>query len=258
MQVAGKCEPEREDVRARMAELARGLPGPVCALLRAYVTWLTGTRERGEVARFRIGPAANAALSLLVLAAGVGTSVLALRLGPRGWVLLVPGWILTTGTLRKLFIVVQHGFVHGALPGGRAANALATDALSVLGLLPSYACFREEHVVRHHGASFGGAQDPDAALMLRFGIRPGVPRARLWVRFVATLVSPRYHALYARTRLSDSFLHAPLPRRIVAIVSWAAVLAGAHASGSWTEFGIAWLLPAFPGFHAASLESIVG
>lgn len=254
----GTREHQQPDVRARMAEVGLGWPRPLRELLQAYLTWLTGKPRSWEERGLRLGPLADTALTLLVLACGVALSLLALRLGPKGWVFFIPGWIATTGALRKLFIVVQHGFVHGALPGGRGMNAAATDALAILALLPPYGRYREEHVVRHHGARFAGADDPDGALLLRFGMSPGTSRTRLWQHFALTLVSPGYHALFARTRVTGVFLYPSRSRRLAAIATWSAVLIAVELIGAWSGFVFAWLIPALPCFHAAALVSIAG
>ena len=41
-------------------------------------------------------------------------------------------------------------------------------------------------------------------------------------------------------------------------MGWSAVVVAVHLSGAWSGFLFAWLIPAFPCFHAAALVSIVG
>lgn len=256
-QVSSPYPPEI-DVRERIARVGASLPAAARRLLQAFFTWVVGKPHYGQEPLVRLSPALHLAQTLLLLALGVTLSVIAYNGRPLALLLLPASFLFTISAQRKIYLTLIHAASHGTFAKTERGNRVAGEILSLLIFTQPHDQFKDLHVVRHHGKTFCTLEDPDMSVLFCFGIRPGISARRLWLRFFATLLSPRYHYQYTKARVEANLVKAPPIRRAIA---WAAVVTTpvvVHLLGIWPQFIVAWLLPTFFGFHIASLTAFTG
>jgi hypothetical protein len=166
--------------------------------------------------------------------------------------------LLTISAQRKLFLSIVHGTLHGTLVQSERANRIIGNAITLLIFSPPYSFLYTAHVSKHHGKAFCTLEDPDAQALYSFGIRPGLSRRRLWGRFLATMLSPRFHAQFLWLRIQTNF-RISSPVRLISVTAFlAAILSSVYLHHAWLAFAIAWAIPNLPGFHIAALINFAG
>jgi hypothetical protein len=246
------------DIRESMASLASWLPAPLRRLLQWFLTWLTGHPLRGQTAIVRLRPLHHLFLTLLVLCVGVAISVYSVSRGGAFLLLLPVSLVLTISGQRKLFLSIEHATLHGTLVRSQRLGKLIGEAITIAIFTPSWNYLYVAHVGKHHSKSFCSLEDPDAGALYAFGIRPGRSREQLWRRFLATMVSPRFHGQYAWLRLQENLRPSSPVRLGIVLGLLASIAVFVQLYGAWPEFLVAWALPLLPGFHLASLVNFAG
>ena len=248
----------RSDIRQQLAALGNSLPVPLWRVLQAFLTWVTGKPHQGQIQLFTFTPFLHLVLTLLCMGVGVALSVYAVRVGSYGVLLLPTSLTLTISSQRKVFLSLVHATLHNTFFKSRRANRLLAEALTLLIFTQPYRRLLIEHVRKHHGRAFCTAGDPDALALYTFGMRPGMERQRLWRSFLKTLVSPRFHLLFAWMRLKSSLVDSSPLRRACVVLILIGVPWLVHSLHAWPEFLVCWLLPVFPGFQMVALISFAG
>jgi len=232
-------------------ETMRALPGA----LQPFLTWMTGKPLPGEAPTIRWTPLRRGLWTAIVLALGVALALAAT--GPvwstspaAGAALLVVAWILTTGSMRMLYVVIEHSCTHNAFaPTPRLNRAFGEIISTVLWATP-YQLFRDGHRV-HHTAT-RTMSDPDVHFLFGTGYRRSMTKADFWRYLARTLVSPRYHAVYLYNRLKDNFTAAPY--RAVMAGTYLAILVSVLTLGdAWLPWLLAWGIPVTVLFQVSSL-----
>lgn len=133
-----------------------------------------------------------------------------------------------------LFRIFQVQFGHHAshktfIRGGAKKNEFYLNLATTIAFCQNGEEYRSDHKAHHARKIFTTIKDPDAALLYRFGIRPGIDRRRLFRRYLQLMVSPRFHVFFLWNRIKSNFVtRESVPWRIVA-AAWLGVLCGCFA-----------------------------
>jgi hypothetical protein len=222
------------------------------ASLPASMQWVmtewTGKALPGQVPPFRWTPTMRFVVTIAMLMAGVGITLTSLRLGGAALLGIPIGWLLTVSAMRSFQVVYLHHASHGKF------SEWLGDLLSLSIWIQPLQEYRAAHRIHHQRTAT--KDDEDLALLVLLGMLPGLSRREYWALLIKSLVSWRFHGLYAWYRLEVNF--GGRWKRAVSASIWTAVMAGI---GLWTgcfwEILIAWLIPAWPLFHMAGLLSLL-
>jgi len=229
----------------------RALPG----WLQPFLSWMTGKPLAEEKPLIRWTPFRRGLWTVLVLAGGIGLSLAAtgpvMATAPVVAVaMLAVGWILTTGSMRMLYVVIEHSCTHNAFARTPWLNRAFGEVISTILWATPYQMFRDGHRV-HHTAT-RTLSDPDVHFLFATGYDRSMSKRDFWRYLALTLVSPRYHLVYLYNRLRDNFVVAPY--RAVMAGAYLVILAAALAfSGAWLPWLIAWGIPVTLLFQVSSL-----
>lgn len=192
-------------------------------------TLLTAKPLPGEVPMIRLSPIAMATMTLMFLFTLI-TVHLAL-LNAEGTLHLIGLWLtpvfalLVCGALRKIQVVYVHHAVHQTfIPRNAAANRLTSNLFTTLALIQNPDEYRTEHFEHHSRSIFTTRHDADAALLYKFGLRPGRSIKALKAALLKTLISPAFHLYFLTSRLRSNLIARPLPWRL-ASATWLLVIA---------------------------------
>jgi fatty acid desaturase len=177
------------------------------------------------------------------------------------WGLVPPGWLLTVSAMRTVQTSFVHHAAHGNFLQPKWLGDLVAEALSVVLWIQPLWGYRPDHVL-HHGQT-ATSQDADLRLLVEFGFRPGLGRLEYWWQFWRMLVSPSFHATYAKHRFRANFKIAPSRRwgsviRLIFVILWIVALVSIMAAtGSFWTWFVVWLLPVGPLYQMAGLAQLI-
>lgn len=226
--------------------------------MQPLLTMLTGRAlpEQPEPVRAQ-RPWRALAIYMLILLASVSASAFALTHPSLLWVLPVT-FTLTVAVGRWSQSVWIHHAAHGnhaVTETGNRWAARVADALSLLFLITPAPVYAVAHL-KHHG-KLAAAGDPDFEFLIDVGLEPGWSRERYWRWLAHTLLSPRFHLFFLKTRLRRHFVKASAIHRIAAGAWIAAIVAALLWSRQSAALAVAWVVPVFPLFHVASLLQLL-
>lgn len=220
------------------------------AWLQPFLTWQTGMPLKDERPRLRWTPPLRALSAAVTMLTGLVFGAVALGAGWMAAPLLVVGWLLTTGGMRYLYVVIEHASVHNILSRSPRINRVAGEIISTLLWATPYDRFRQDHMVHHQATRT--ERDPDVTFLLGTGFRPGMSRPAFRRYIARTLVSPRFHLKYLWDRLRGNFVCAPY-RAVMSLAYLAALGVGLSATGAWLPWLVIWFLPVTVLFQVSSL-----
>jgi fatty acid desaturase len=245
--LARRVADDRGDPRVSMAQAPRPL--------QWILTEITGKALPGQSPPFRWTAGGRVALTLGTLAIGLTLSWLALDGGLLWLPLLLPGWLLTVSAMRTWQTSFVHHASHNSLLRPEWLGKLLAELFSVMGWIQPLSGYAPEHRL-HHGKTATTA-DADLRFLVDLGFRPGLAVDAYWRMFLTMLVSPWFHARYARYRLAANFFSAPRLRRLAAIAWTLSLLGLAWWSGQWFALIVIWLVPAWPLYQIAGLTQLL-
>jgi len=194
-------------------------------------------------------------LALTFVVVGVTFTVIGLIWMPWTAILLPIGWILTIGGARHLQVSIVHFAIHNQFFKSKRHNRWLAQIISTVLIITDYDTYHRDHVGLHHPSrTFARRGDPDLEFLIALGFLPGMSRDELWRHLWHTAGSPRFHYLFLRGRFQSNFASASKPRRLAAIMLWAAVTIALAAHPAWiVPFFIIWVFPLTIGYHVSSL-----
>ncbi len=238
---------------------------PIRASYRRFPDWsqpfwtlLTAKPLPGEQPLLRLPPFAMAAVTLLLLFAAVAAHLALLQAGAAaGWAgyWLTPLFtVLVAGALRKIQVVYVHHCAHLTFVRNNPAwNRFIGNSFTTLALIQNLGEYQKEHFEHHNRSIFTTLRDADAALLYRFGLRPGRSVRELRAALAGALISPAYHGYFIAARLRSNLLTRTLPWRL-ASAGWLLVLGVAlPAMFGVPEVGLAVWLPLVLAYQASAL-----
>lgn len=231
----GSTEAHMPSIRESM----RVLPG----FVQPFLTWLTGRPLAGEKP-WQLNWKHHLASAVLSVVFGVSLSVLAVT--QLGWwlILLYPGWLLTTHSVRKLRAVISHQCSHDNFSGNQKLDSFIGEATSVVFLTQSYSAYAHEHIQGHHSKKHMTLEDPTVVfIFMMLQGRAGLSKEELWRRFYRAAFNPLFHLRFIWTRLSSAFRGRPLHLQAAIVLFWGGLITLTAITGQWPLFLFAWVVP---------------
>lgn len=221
-------------------------------------TWLSGKPLSGEQPLLRPHPLLMMICTLSLLMVAVLIHLLLLEKGVSvswaGFWLTPIFAMIVTGALRKIQVVYIHYCAHGTFIRNRQKlNQFIGNVLVTITFVQDLAEYKQEHFEHHKRTIFTTLRDADAALLYRFGLRPGRTIRQLYLVLAWVLVSPVYHVYFLAARLRSNLLARRFFWRLVSVL-WLVILIWVLPS----QFGISnvalaiWL-PMVWGYQASAL-----
>jgi fatty acid desaturase len=170
-----KIEQVDSNPRDRLAELGQSFPPPLYVFIQALLTWSTGKACSNQEPLFHSTKEWELANAIACLVGGGIVSGLIFNASPFFFPLLIPSWLVTVGSARKILTNIIHRCVHYQFWGDKRDRMLA-EILSTLTLVQGFDGYKYDHVKCHHHADKFAtwAGDPDAKFMLAVGLHPGL------------------------------------------------------------------------------------
>lgn len=231
---------------AEPRETMRRLPG----FLQLPLTLLTGRPYPGQ-RPVRLSPTFHLATATVDMAVGAALGMAGVLAG--GWwaALLLPGWALTLHGMRNLRMMIFHQCSHRNMYNRRRLDLAIGRVVAGLLVVQNFERYCQEHVAEHHAVHHMTLRDPTVqAFLIGLDLHPGMTRRQMWRRLLlGRLLSPRFQARFAWSRLR-SFVHGSTPvEKLVAIMIYGGAAAVTVPTGTWPAFLIAWFVPLVPLFQ---------
>ncbi|MGI5258392.1 fatty acid desaturase family protein [Streptomyces angustmyceticus] len=233
---------------AEPRETMRRLP----ALVQPYLTWITGVPLKGGKQLIPWSPVKAGLLGLAQIALGITLGAYALHpLAAWSAPLMLLGWLLTAGGMRRLDVVVVHQTLHRMFSKKAWSNRMVGELITTVFWRTPYDENRKEHLLHH--AYPCSMKDGDTRYLLSTGMRPGMSRSEFRRYLWAALFSPRHHARFLTNRIVSNFVGvAPRYRLFMSLAYLAATVAFVGLTGWWVEWLVLWLVPASVFFQACT------
>lgn len=218
------------------------LPGP----LQPLVTFLSGKPLPNQSPLFSISPVTKTWIDFAKLVVGLTSGAAILGLGG-WWLMALPlVWVIIVNGAVSLKLD-SHYAAHFCITGNGRIDTRIGEVLTALVLSPNMEEYADGHTIQHHGLEgIGTIDDPDLGLLFLMGFESGRDVGWYRRRLLLTLVSPRYHLLFAWERVRLNFFSGPFPRRLLAFAVHGTILGAVAWSGLWYGWALLWLLPVGP------------
>ncbi|MBT2472444.1 fatty acid desaturase [Streptomyces sp. ISL-66] len=227
----------RQEISPR--ETMRGLP----KIVQPYLTWITGVPLQGGKQLIPWSPAKAGLLGLGQMAAGISVGAWALHPFTAWSVpVLILCWLVTSGGMRRLDVVVIHQTLHRMFTKSVRGNRIVGELISTFFWRSPYDDNRKEHLAHH--AFPCSLKDGDTHYLLSTGMRPGMTRSEFRKYIWGALFSPSHHSRFFFGRLKSNFIGVqPRYRLVMSVVYLAAVATFIALTGWWMEWLVLWLVP---------------
>ncbi|MFE0703093.1 fatty acid desaturase [Streptomyces sp. NPDC058872] len=231
-------------------EVGPGRPDPVRESMQvlprvfaAPLTLLTGRPYAGQ-APVRRTPTRHLVNALTSCALGVALGVAALTGGGPLLVLLVPGWAATLHGARNLRMMIYHQCAHQNMWRKRRPDELVGRLIAAALMIQDFDRYSAEHVGDHHALHHMTTRDPTVqAFLVTLRLRPGMSRARMWRRVLATCVSPWFHIRFLVARVRSYYAYAGPAWRVGTTLAYALAATVVTWLHLWTVVLVVWALP---------------
>ncbi|GGO93671.1 fatty acid desaturase [Wenjunlia tyrosinilytica] len=220
-------------------ETMRGLP----RFVQPYLTWVTGVPLKGGRQLIPWSPNKAGLLGLAQIAVGIGIGARALHPFTAWSVpVLLLSWLLTSGGMRRLDVVVVHQTLHRMFARTAWANRAVGELITTVLWRTPYDENRKEHLTHH--AYPCSTKDIDTTYLMSTGMRPGMTRSEFRRYLWGALLSPRHHGGFFLGRLKSNVAGVRPRYRLVMSLTWlAATAAFVGLTGWWVEYLVLWLVP---------------
>lgn len=208
---------------------------------------LNGQRSRPWTRTYHLVSAISAVL------AGVAVSAAGWLYGGAWIALLVPGWAVTLHGMRNLRMMIYHQCSHRNMYRRRKLDRALGHAVSSLLVVQNFERYSQEHVSDHHAARHMTLRDPTVqAFLVSLGLHPRLSRGQMWRTVLGKLVSPRFHLAFAVARVRSFWHGASRTEKTAALALYGAALSAVIATGTWSAFIVAWIIPLVPFFQVSN------
>jgi len=213
-------------------------------LVQPYLTWVTGVPLAGDRQLIRWSPAKAGVLGVVQMIGGIALGAVAIA-SLRAWTppVLVLSWLITTGGMRRLDVVVVHQTLHRMFLKTARGNRVIGELITTLLWRTPYDKNRREHLTHH--AFPCSMKDIDTRYLLSTGMRPGLTRAEYRRYMTRSLLSPKHHGSFFYGRVKANVTLGPPRYRLAMSVAYlGATIAVLATSGLWVEWLVLWVVPA--------------
>ncbi len=222
--------------------------------LQPFLTWLTAQPAPGEPLQER-SPLRFVAVALLQTLLGAALTVVALHIYAP---LALIGMLLTTAGLGLFQVVVFHHCSHGTVFKQRDTNAGVGQLVSAILLFKHFDRYKHEHMLHHSNNKLLTEEDEFADFVFNTcRLDAGVPLPVLRRRVLLNLVSPWFHGLFLVRRIQAAWGSHDAQHNTVGMAVWGAMVLLALATGQWTAFLLAWVVPVTVLLQAATVGRIL-
>lgn len=220
-------------------ETMRSLP----RFVQPYLTWITGVPLAGGKQLIPWSPAKAGLLGLFQIALGITLGALALHPFTAWSVpVLLLGWLLTSGGMRRLDVVVVHQTLHRMFAKTARRNRIVGELITTAFWRTPYDQNRKEHLAHH--AFPCSTKDADTHYLLSTGMKPGMTRSEFRGFLWRALFSPKHHVRGFYGRVKSNFVGArPRYRLVMSLAYLAATATFVTLTGWWAEWLLLWLVP---------------
>lgn len=227
------------------------LPG----FVQPFLTWLTAMPLTGEAPLFLWTPWRLVLCTAFEIAAGVAIGVVALQQAL--WLslpILLLSWLLTTGGIRMLFVVIEHCCTHHIFSSRRWVNEAVAEVISVMFWTQHYEEFKHEHATHHRVTRL--SQDPDTHFLHKWGFYAGMSKDTVVKRLIRILLSPTYHLATFIERLKYSASGAWY-KKLISPIYVCGMLFIVHSFDLWLYWIILWIVPVSILFQVSMMLNIL-
>ena len=229
-------------------ETMRSLP----RLVQPYLTWVTGVPLEGDRQLIPWSPAKAGALGIVQIAGGIALGAFATSSFTAWSVpLLVLSWLLTSGGMRRLDVVVVHQTLHQMFVRSARGNRMIGELVTTVLWRMPYDDNRKEHLLHHQYPC--SMKDADTVYLLSTGMRPGMSRAEFRRYLWRALLSPRHHWGFFSGRIRSNFVgNVPAYRLAMSLAFLALTGTFLALTGLWVQWLLLWVVPVSVMFQGAT------
>jgi hypothetical protein len=229
-------------------ETMRGIP----RVLQPYLTWVTGVPLHGDRQLISWSPNKAGVLGIVQIAGGIALGTLVLHpLTPWAVLTLPLCWLIISGGMRRLDVVVVHQTLHRMFTKSARGNRIIGEVVSTLFWRTPYDENRKEHLLHH--AYPCSMKDSDTRYLLSTGMRPGMSRQEFRRYLWTALLSPKHHWGFFSGRVRSNIVGVAPRYRLVMSIGYAAGVIGLlAATGWWVDWLVLWLIPISVVFQGAT------
>lgn len=138
--------------------------------------------------------------------------------------ILLPCWIVSTGSLRKLQVTYAHHAVHNCLIGANQKfNNVLLFITTVIPVVQNGRDYKVDHLGHHDFSEFTTAKDSDAGFLISLGFVPGKRTDYYLKLLIKTIVSPRFHIVFFLSRVKSCLARGRIITSLIS-AAWLLVL----------------------------------
>lgn len=214
--------------------------------LQPLITLLSGKPLAGAAPWINVTPIAKTSIDFAKYVAGIALGIVLLSLSG-AWLLALPlVWILVVNGAVSLKLD-SHYAAHSCITGRSRLDTWIGEVLTAFVLSSNMEEYADGHTIQHHGlGGIGTTEDPDMSLLFMMGFETGRDVGWYRKRLLLSLISPRYHLLFAWERVRSNFITGPIKRRLLAVAMHGTAIGLVAWFGVWNIWTLVWFVPVFP------------
>jgi len=228
--------------------------------LQPILTWVTGKPLEDEQPIIKLTPWLYLIFAIIAVAfPGIMTMYL-LDLGGI-WLCFVPLlWIIQVGGARTIQVTILHHCVHYNFSANKTIDRWIAEIASTILVIQDFSGYQFDHVSIHHSKKLATIEDPDLRFLITLGFLPSMSKKDLWINLYKTILSPRFHFLFFRARISANYKSSKGYRRMMFWVYLATLIIVIYwfsSPSGLIKFTFGWFIPLTIIYHIAALLQFV-
>ena len=246
MPVSLKTDARESSIRRRTGgspvrdKIAAGTP----SMLQPFLTWLTACPIDGET-HIECYSTDCVKYSLIRIFSGFLSYVLScMSTGLTNHILYLFSVILLTGAFGLLQVGVFHYCSHGTVFKSWKANAAVGRLVSAVCLFPSFDHYRSKHMRHHsHEVLLTDEDEFTEFVINQCGLIPGLSKRYLWIKVIASIVSPWFHFKFFIMRFLSATEHLRTQKGMIVLVGWLIIILVVVKTGNSYDFILFFIVP---------------
>lgn len=223
--------------------------------MQPFLTWLTAMPYVGQHQLIKWTPWSLLCCAIAEIVLGISIGAVGIRSGVWLSVFLVPlSWILTTGGVRMLFVVIEHSCCHHIFSKNKTINILIAEFISTIFWTQNYHAFKAEHATHHRVTRM--SSDPDTLTLNEWGFYRDMDKGCVIKQVLRTVVSPRFHFESTLERVWYSTA-GHVSKKILSPLIIAGSIIAVWLTDAWIYWIALWILPITILFNVSMLLNIL-
>ncbi len=218
--------------------------------IQPFLTWMTGMPLKNEIPLIKWTP--TKALLLAIIQTGIGILLSYYAMQQHiilSILILLISWLLTTGGMRRLDVIIIHHSLHNKLYKSFLANRIISEIITTILWRVPYDSNRKAHIDHHRRPC--SDIDYDLQYILSTGFKKGMSKKALHLYIIKNLLSPIHHGKFLWRRIkANYFTKAPIYRHIMLWTYSLVIIVPCLIFHSF-YYLILWLLPITVFFQSA-------